>query len=355
MVSFDYRGFWFVIKSLFIFFLAVFLAKNTPYWFLKTELDPGNAQIQQLALTASAVKIDKDKPLKLALVGDIMLSRNVEKAIFNVGNGDFNFPFLKLGNELRNYDLLFGNLEGPISDRGEDIGSPYSFRMSAKTAEALRDTGFDVLSVANNHIGDWGAKGIYDTIFHLKRVGLAYVGAGLTEDEASGAKFFEIGNTRFAFLAFNDVPSFYIEKNDEVFVSSANPGEIQKQIKKAKEAADIVIVSFHFGEEYQSEPSPSQKTLAQFAVEQGADLVIGHHPHVTQPIEKYKNSFIAYSLGNFVFDQNFSEDTMRGLLLDVELEDGQIAKVESKTIVINENFQPILVKNCVGIGTCSGW
>lgn len=341
-LSFDFRGFWFAAKLIVAVSLGVFLAKNIQYFVFLEGAGPDiTAAMKPPALTASLEKSGSG-PVTLAFAGDIMLDRGVKKVILREGNGNFGFPFSKIEKRLRSYDLLFANLEGPVSARGKDGGSVYSFRMAEETAEAIKNTGFDILSVANNHIGDWGAEAVFDTLFYLKSAGLKYAGAGLSREEASGTQVLEIKNTRFAFLAFTDISGIYTEKPDEIFVSAADPPEIIKQIQKAKSAADIIIVSFHFGEEYKAVPDERQKYLAYLAVDAGADLVIGHHPHVVQPIEKYKEAHIAYSLGNFIFDQNFSEETMRGMLLEVQVENKKITGVAPKNIVLNKDFQPAI-------------
>ncbi|KKU15929.1 MAG: Poly-gamma-glutamate synthetase complex A, partial [Candidatus Giovannonibacteria bacterium GW2011_GWB1_45_9b] len=134
--------------------------------------------------------------------------------------------------------------------------------------------------------------------------------------------------------AFSDFPGLGIRADDEV---------VKKGVSWAKSAADLIVVSFHFGEEYKKEPSLRQIKLAKIAIDAGADLVIGHHPHVTQPVEKYVDSYIAYSLGNFVFDQNFSEETMTGLLLEVEIRDKKILSVKTREIKLNLNYQPLFI------------
>ena len=104
-----------------------------------------------------------------------------------------------------------------------------------------------------------------------------------------------------------------------------------------------MVASFHFGEEYRDLPDSYQKAIARFAIDAGADLVIGHHPHVVQPVESYRNGYIVYSLGNFVFDQDFSPETMEGMLLEVEIMDKQIVGITPREIKINPRFQPELV------------
>ena len=118
--------------------------------------------------------------------------------------------------------------------------------------------------------------------------------------------------------------------------------QLKEDIELTGELSDITVVSFHFGEEYQTQPSETQKLIAQSAIDAGADIVIGHHPHVIQPVEQYKDGWIAWSLGNFVFDQGFSKETMEGLLLEVRVEGKQITQVIPRVIRMNSLFQPKL-------------
>jgi len=266
--------------------------------------------------------------IKLAFVGDIMMDREVEKKILKEGAGDFRFPFLNIASELSEYDFLFGNLEGPISSRGKNAGSAYSFRMDARVIGGLKFAGFDAMSVANNHSGDWGKEAFSDTLSILREANIIPAGA------TTSPEIFEIKGLKLGLLAFSDFPGLGIRADDEV---------VKKGVSWAKSAADLIVVSFHFGEEYKKEPSLRQIKLAKIAIDAGADLVIGHHPHVTQPVEKYVDSYIAYSLGNFVFDQNFSEETMTGLLLEVEIRDKKILSVKTREIKLNLNYQPLFI------------
>ncbi len=291
---------------------------------------------------------------KLCFTGDIMLDRGVKKAVLDYGKGDFRFPFQKISSYLRGCDALFGNLEGPISDKGENKGSLYSFRMNPLAVYGLEYAGFNVLSVANNHIGDWGIEAMRDTFIRLKEKNILYVGGGFNEAEAYKPKILSVNGIKIAFLAFSQFGKDYLEaKNEESGIAIADEGNLKDGILEAKEKADIVVASFHFGDEYQNEPNIYQKRLSRLAVDLGADFVIGHHPHVVQPIEKYKDSYIAYSLGNFVFDQNFSTETSEGIIFETEInfvEDrfsnetkkNQIVGVNSRKIKINEKFQPVL-------------
>ena len=296
---------------------------------------------------------ERDNLISLILVGDIMLDRGVEYMIEKQGSGDYNaeggisgktsykFPFSKINDYLKRADVLFGNLEGPISDKGVKVGSIYSFRNNPKAIEGLVFSGFDILSVANNHIFDYGRKAMEDTFLRLKEAKIDYVGAGFNEKEAHSSLIKEIKGIKIAFLGYTNLGSeYWSAKGEKSGIAWLNEDNLKKDINSAKNQADLVVVSMHFGDEYMDLPNSEQKFFAHLAVDSGADLVLGHHPHVIQPIEQYKTGFIAYSLGNFIFDQGFSEKTMKGLILKVLIEDDKIKELIPLEIKINQYFQP---------------
>lgn len=286
--------------------------------------------------------------VNLIFVGDVMLDRGVEFAINKYGAGDFKFPFLKIADELRTADLLIGNLEGPISDKGTKVGSIYSFRDDPKAIEGLNYAGFDVLSLANNHAFDYGRLALEDTLKRLKEANINYLGAGLNEKEAFAPVIKEIKGVKISFLAFTDLGSRFWEASASssgiAWISQDDLEKVKKEIEDAKREADFLIILLHSGEEYQAIPSAFQTKFAKLAVDSGADLVIGHHPHVVQKIEKYKSGYVAYSLGNFIFDQGFSKETMEGLLLRVIIEGKKVKELTPVEVKINKNFQPEILK-----------
>lgn len=270
-----------------------------------------------------------DKDVKVVLVGDVMLDRGVEYMIEKKGNGDFKFPFLEIADYLRKADILFGNLEGPISDKGEKVGSIYSFRAEPKVIEGLTYAGFDILSLANNHAFDYGWEALEDTLNRLEEADIGYAGTGHPVIK-------EVKGTKIGFLAYTNLglPFWGISWADW-----NNLEEIKKEIQEVKQKVDILIVSLHAGEEYSKEPNQFQVNFSKAAIEAGADVVVGHHPHVIQPNEKYKEGYIFYSLGNFIFDQGFSEETMKGQIVEILIEEGEIKEVYPREIKINEFFQ----------------
>jgi len=285
-----------------------------------------------------------DSEINLFFVGDIMLGRGVEYMINKQGKGDFKFSFLKIASELQKSDILFANLEGPISDRGVRVGSIYSFRFKPEAVDGLVYGGFDILSLANNHMLDYQRIALEDTMNILKENNIDYVGAGFNKEEAFSLKIKEIKNTRIGFLAYTNLgPGNWKagEKNSGMaWISENDIGEIAEDIKKSKKEVDILIISLHAGEEYEENPTSFQTSFAMNCIENGADLVVGHHSHVVQKIERYNDGWIAYSLGNFIFDQGFSEETMKSIILKVAIKDKKIKEISSEDIKINKYFQP---------------
>jgi len=285
-----------------------------------------------------------DSEINLFFVGDIMLGRGVEYMINKQGKGDFKFSFLKIASELQKSDILFANLEGPISDRGVRVGSIYSFRFKPEAVDGLVYGGFDILSLANNHMLDYQRIALEDTMNILKENNIDYVGAGFNKEEAFSLKIKEIKNTKIGFLAYTNLgPENWKagEKNSGMaWISENDIGEIAEDIKKSKKEVDVLIISLHAGEEYEENPTSFQTSFAMNCIENGADLVVGHHSHVVQKIERYNDGWIAYSLGNFIFDQGFSEETMKSIILKVAIKDKKIKEISSENIRINEYFQP---------------
>jgi|GEM_PF-644302 len=277
----------------------------------------------------------------LIFVGDIMLDRGVRQMVYREGKGDYRFPFMKIKPYFQEADLLFGNLESMISDKGTDIGGLYSFRAEPEAMQGLIYAGFDIVSVANNHVFDYGRQAMEDTFLRLEKADISYTGGGFTEEQAYSPVIKEIEDTKIAFLAYTNLASpYWTAQKERSGIAWLEKERMQKDIEKAKDLADLLIVSLHYGYEYQPEPNVFQVEISRAAIKAGADLVVGHHPHVIQPVEEYHGGYIAYSLGNFIFDQAFSKETMEGLILKVTVKEGEITEVISEKFKINEHFQP---------------
>ena len=286
--------------------------------------------------------LDDSEPNFVTLLfgGDMMLDRGVENSVIKNSNGDYSLLFEKL-NILKDADITFANLEGPASDQGKDLRNLYSFRMDPSAIPALKGAGFSILSVANNHMGDWGRNAFTDTLARLKENEIAYTGGGTTRDEAEKPTIIEKNGMKIGYLGFSDKGPAGMEASDTAGgVLLANNTRFDEIIKNASKLVDYLVVSIHFGEEYQTKHNDRQQYLAHKAIDDGAKIIIGSHPHIVEDTEVYKNGYIAYSLGNFIFDQYFSANTMQGMLLQIKLgKDGSML-VQKNTVLLNKIFQP---------------
>jgi poly-gamma-glutamate synthesis protein (capsule biosynthesis protein) len=295
--------------------------------------------------------IDKNKILKinankesltLIFVGDIMLSRAVGDKMKK--ENDWTWPFLKIGDWLKSADITFGNLEGPISDKGMNVGSIYSFRADPRAIEGLTYAGFDVLSVANNHMGDWAAPAFEDTLERLTEANIEYIGGGYNQKEAYAPLKKRINETNFCFFAYTDLgPRSFEASGNKSGMAFLEIESAQEDIERHEKNCDLSIVSLHFGEEYKEKATSRQKTIAKALVSAGADLIIGHHSHVIGEVEMIEDAYVYYGLGNFIFDQMFSEKTRQGIALVAEVKDKKIINLIPHEIHINDYFQAKLL------------
>ncbi len=284
-----------------------------------------------------------EKPITLLFVGDIMLDRGVEWKVKTEGRGDWTWPFMHIADTLSKADLLFGNLESIVSDKGIKVGSIYSFRANPQSMEALTFAGFDVVSVANNHSFDYTREAFHDSLLRLQDAKIAYTGGGLNANEANSPLIQEVGGMKIAFLGYTNSGSpLWQAAGTHAGIAWADASllpAIAQSVQEAKAQSDIVVVSLHAGEEYLQEPNEFQKLFGKTAIDAGADIAVMHHAHVVQPLEQYKHGWIAYGLGNFLFDQSFSQETMQGAILKVILEDKKMSEVNIIDTLITESFQ----------------
>jgi poly-gamma-glutamate synthesis protein (capsule biosynthesis protein) len=281
--------------------------------------------------------------LNLVFVGDIMLDRGVRNSVVKNFNNDYSALFEKLDKEnlLKKPDIAFANLEGTASDQGADLKNLYSFRMDTAVVSALKGAGFDVISMANNHVGDWGRLAFIDTLSRIKENEMLYAGGGNNALEAETPAIIEKYGMKVGFLAFSDVGPKYMEATaDKAGLLLASNPRFDEIISNASKQVDYLVVSFHFGDEYKTIHNARQEYLAHRAVDNGAKIIIGHHPHVIQDTEVYKNSYIAYSLGNFIFDQAFSVNTMQGMLLNIKLNRDGTMSVRKDIVKLSKAFKP---------------
>lgn len=275
--------------------------------------------------------------------GDVMLSRRIG-AIIAERDDPFHH-FRLVADELRAADLAVVNLENPISDGGVDQGQRYAFRAEPRTVEGLVAASIDLVTVANNHAFDYGPEAAFDTLEILAANGIDAVGLGPTREEAYAAVIREVADTRIAFLGVTAWPAVYNPRAYAAPVLAIARRDVTlAAIERAALQADLVVVLIHWGYEYQTIEAPEQRALGRAMIDAGADLVIGHHPHVPQPIEEYGDGYIVYSLGNFVFDQNRDEDTRRGLLFEATVGEGRLIGGRGIPIRFTDTYQPYIVE-----------
>jgi poly-gamma-glutamate capsule biosynthesis protein CapA/YwtB (metallophosphatase superfamily) len=281
------------------------------------------------------------RPVSLLFAGDIMLSRSVGDLM--KAKNDWLWPFSRIASVTASADLAFANLETTISTGGAAHGCTYCFRTDPRAVAGLLSAGFDVVSVANNHIWDFGLQAFTDTLGYLAVNDISAVGGGRTLAEARTPVVRTVGDTRVAFLAYTDLlPDEAQALDDRAGVNTWNEQRMIEDVARARAAADIVVVSFHSGTEYETHHTAVQEKRYHSIIDAGADLVVGHHPHVVQEVEHYTNGWIAYSLGNFIFDQTFSDATQTAIMLNVKLADNKIVSVIPIPIVIGKDFRPAL-------------
>jgi poly-gamma-glutamate capsule biosynthesis protein CapA/YwtB (metallophosphatase superfamily) len=241
-------------------------------------------------------------------VGDVMLGRSVGERLKTDGAA---LAFSGVQPALNSADVLVANLECVVSPLGEPQPKAYRFRAPPEAVEALAQAGMDVVNLANNHSMDYGSEALADMRKQLAEHEIATVGAGKNEAAAHAPVIVERNGLRVAFLAYVDV---FVEGRtgfdahtwaagpSSPGVAWADPKRITTDVQAAKLQADVVVVLLHFGLESRPEVTQAQRTEAEAAIDAGAALVLGSHPHLLQPAERYHGGLIAYSLGNFIFD-----------------------------------------------------
>lgn len=289
---------------------------------------------------AKAPQVKKDN-VTLSFAGDVLLDRSVANVISQKGA---KFILSDVKPILAASDISMINLECPISTRGTKAkDKQFTFRAKPSSVEVLTSAGVDIVTLANNHILDFGTDAMLDTFTSLDKAGIKYVGAGYDLDKASMAKYYNLNGSSVAVLGSSHVipvVEWAAGKNRPGVATTYNPARLLSEISNAKKKADIVVVYLHWGTERNTKPDTYQRNLAKKYIDSGADLVIGSHPHVLQGFEYYKGKLIAYSLGNFVFT-NIKNDT---IILNVKFNKDKSYTASISPCAI-DNYRPVLLKD----------
>jgi poly-gamma-glutamate synthesis protein (capsule biosynthesis protein) len=255
----------------------------------------------QEASTAAVVSVSSEPAMvaTLTAVGDIRLDGPVGRIIARDGTAA---PTAAVRDRLQ-ADIVFGNLECPVTQGGvRALGKTWTFRAPARNLEALKAMGFNLVNIANNHVMDYGPGGFRDTMAALEAAGLPFIGGGKDRAEAEQLRVVTVRGLRVGLLGFTSTfPESAWAGPRKPGVAYSDQDRAGGIVRQARSRCDVLVVSFHGGTELADEPNDVQKAFAHLAIDSGADVFIGHHPHVIQPMELYQGKPILYSLGNFLF------------------------------------------------------
>lgn len=300
-----------------------------------TSSDPNVATIPAPSAIPSPTP---DGEVTIAAVGDIMLARDITYLM--EANGAL-YPFERVRPLLENADLTIANMEGTFTERGVAADKLYTFRTPPSFAAGLAQAGIDLVSLGNNHAMDFGPAGLEDTLAALDAAGVLHTGAGANERAARTPVFLTIDGLRIAYLSYVSISETVFAGPDSAGTARATVAAITSDVQSARAEADAVIVALHSGVEYTDAPQPEQQQLAHAAIDAGAALVLGHHPHTLQGWEYYGRGLIVYSLGNFVFDLDADDLANLGLrafqtiVLYVTLTAGGVQDVRAEPVLID--------------------
>lgn len=314
-------------------------------------IQPVQFVMQPASQPAPTPAVLNEKRTTLIFTGDMNLGRCV--ASTTIRSADYTYPFKYVAETLRSADITIGSLDGSLSNAAPPEDCPESMNLIGpeNMVQGLQFAGFDVITVATNHIKDCGEKGFFcdnesffDTLNTLSQAGIQPVGGGSNISEARKAVVIEKQGIRFAFLGIDQI-------NQRVWAAEDAPGvapisvetieQVKMDIAAAKTIADVVIVLPQWGTEYSSRPDAIQRQWAQEMINAGATLVIGNHPHIIQPMESFAGGTAFYALGNFVFDQR-QNSRREGMVVRAIFNGSQLEKIELLTVEINYyTYQPI--------------
>ncbi|KUO76850.1 MAG: hypothetical protein APF77_21445 [Clostridia bacterium BRH_c25] len=292
-----------------------------------------NGTIQETVQTEEEQEEKEQEELVLSFVGDIMFDKSVAGFIKSKGE---DYIFQGYEKHFKGSDIVFGNLETALSNNGEPMeDKEYTFRSSPKLAPFLKKNNFHTMSIANNHVLDYGRAAFVDTMKALKDNGISYGGGGHNKKEASEGVIIEKKGLKIGFIAFTRVtPSV------DWYAGAKRPGiigaykvheaEVLEAVGSLRTKCDLLVVSLHWGKEGTTTVGKQESELAHKLVDAGVDVIMGHHSHVVQSFELHKDKLIMYSLGNFIFTTSYSEISNKTIMATVRFDkSGKLKSVEA--------------------------
>lgn len=301
---------------------------------------PAQAKVATPSLTVPPAAVDEE--IRVSAVGDIMLDGTARPVLQENG---YDYPFVHMLPVFKDSQIVIGNLEGPLTTGGTAVeGKTYTFRSPpGKVSAALKAAGFSVVTLANNHTLDYGPEGLAQTLAALDAEGIQHIGAGENLAAARRAAIITVKGQRIAFLGYSvTLPETFYASDHKAGTAFAREEQVRADVIAARQQADIVIVSFHWGQEGKTELREYQTHLGHVAIDAGAQAVLGHHPHILQAIEYYKGGVILYSLGNFTFG-SYSKTATTSAVAQLSFRHGHLSALRMVPILVDNfevQFQP---------------
>lgn len=287
--------------------------------------------------------------IHMSVIGDIMSHSGNFKNAYNSSSKDYDFSntFKNITKYIQNADIAVGNLETTFAGKSRGYSGYPTFNTPEALGKNLKDLGIDVLSTANNHCMDKGYSGLESTLNFLDEFGISHTGTSRSKDEQNTILIKDVNGIKIAFLSFTyGTNGITIPSDKKYAVNLIDKDLIKEQIKLAKEQnVDLICVSMHWGIEYKLKQNKTQEDLADFLFENGADIILGSHPHVLEPMEKRtitlndgstKDGFVIYSLGNFMSGQIYA-NTKSTVILDIQL----TKNADHKITIDSINYIPL--------------
>lgn len=309
--------------------------------------DPSLVKLQEALAEALRARYPAEPPetVRLLSTGDIIFGRCTYTQTVNAGTT--NAPFLTLGDFLRAADIAVGNMDNPVTDRVTPLGcgtGTLQFTAPVNFLDGVAWAGFDVITQGSNHLRDYGDGAVLDTLVGLDARGIGHVGGGADEEEARRPLILEVKGVRFAFLAGVNID---VGDNTGYWATENRPGSaplsverIREDVADVRDQVDFVILSPQWGPEYIPVPSESQREMAEAALDAGVSLILGNHPHIVQGAYWDERGFVAYSHGNFVYDQSWCFYTERGTMTEVIFGNGRILSVRYIPVFVADLHRP---------------
>jgi len=284
---------------------------------------------QQSSTSISSSSSSYPSNVSLLMIGDVMLARNIGTMIENGSD-----PFVNVKQFFSTQDLVIANLETNISTPGISSVAKnklYTFNAPLKSLQTIKNSGIGIVSLANNHTMDYGSTGLLDMINHLNQNSIPYFGAGSNNTESFSPHYLTVKGVRIGFVGVNDIENYYtVSGNTSPGSAFLNSGLIKTEIQTAKSNSDLVIVFPHWGNEYNLNYNGRQQQYAHEFIDEGADIVVGSHPHVIEPSEIYKGKYIYYSMGNFIFDGMYGiPNASKGEMVEINISNKKITNTHS--------------------------